>query len=80
MTQPLFPSKIGTQSRCTKSLTMKTVVRKPQKNEGQIQTYVLCGCTTFGTELKLGTKLYTVPTPTVAWTRTWLLQGGGGGR
>ena len=50
MTQPLFPSKIGTQSRSAKFLTMKTVVRKPQKNEGQAQTHVLCGCTTFGTE------------------------------
>ena len=57
MTQPLFPSTIGTQSRSTKYLTMKTVVRKPQKKEGQIQTHVLCGCTAFGTELKLGTKL-----------------------
>ena len=54
MTQPLFPSTIGTQSPSTKSLTMKTVVRKPQKNEAQ--THVLCGCTTFGTALKLGTK------------------------
>ena len=57
MAQPLFPSTIGTQSRSTKSLTMKTVVRKLQENEGQTQTHVLCGCTTFGTELKLGTKL-----------------------
>ena len=57
MAEPLFPSTIGTQSRSTKSLTLKTVVRKPQKNEVQTQTHVLCGCTTFGTELKLGTKL-----------------------
>ena len=57
MTQPLFPSGIGTQSRSTKFLTMKTVFRKTQKNDGQTLTHVLCGCTTFGTELKLGTKL-----------------------
>ena len=57
MTQPLFPSTIGTQSRSAKFLTRKTVVRKTQKNDGQTQTHVLCGCTTFGTELKLGTKL-----------------------
>ena len=35
----------------------KAVFRKTQKNDGQTQTHVLCGCTTFGTELKLGTKL-----------------------
>ena len=57
MTQPLFPSTIGTQSHSAKFLTMKTVVRKPQENDGQTQTHVLCGGTTFGIELKLGTKL-----------------------
>ena len=57
MTQPLFPSTIGTQSRSAKFLTMKTVVRKPHKNDGLTQTHVLCGCTTFGNESKLGTKL-----------------------
>ena len=31
MTQPLFPSTTGTQSRSAKFLTMKTVVRKTQK-------------------------------------------------
>ena len=35
MTQPLFPSTIGTQPRSAKFLTMKTVVRKNQKNKGQ---------------------------------------------
>ena len=56
MTQPLFPSTIGTQSRSARFLTMKTVVRKLQKNDSQTQTHVLCGCTTFGTESKLRTK------------------------
>ena len=56
MTQPLFPSTIGTQSRSAKFLTMKTVARKPQTNDSLTQTHVLCGCTTFGTELNLGTK------------------------
>ena len=55
-TAPLSPT-IGTQSCSAKFLTMKTVVRKPKKNDGQTQTHVLCGCTTFGTELKLGTIL-----------------------
>ena len=55
MTRPLFLSTIGTESRSAKFLTMKTVVRKPQKNDGHTQTHVLRGCTTFGTELKLGT-------------------------
>ena len=57
MTQPLFPSTIGAQSQSAKFLTMKTVVRKTQKNDSQTPTHVLCGCTTFGTEIKLGTKL-----------------------
>ena len=57
MTQPLFPSTIGTQSPSAKFLSMKTVIRNPQKNDCQNQTHVLCGCTTFGTKLKLGTKL-----------------------
>ena len=57
MTQPRFPSTIGTQSSSAKILTMLNVVRKPQKNDGLTQTHVLCGCTTFGTELKLSTKL-----------------------
>ena len=35
MTQPLFPSTIGTQSRSAKFLTMKTVVRKNQENDSQ---------------------------------------------
>ena len=35
MTQPLFPSTIGTQSHSAKFLTMKTVVRKNQTNNGQ---------------------------------------------
>ena len=34
MTQPLFPSTIGTQSHSAKFLTMKTVVRKNQTNNG----------------------------------------------
>ena len=40
------------------------------------QTHVLCGYTTFGTELhyvwyriKIRSEINTVPTPTVAWTR-----------
>ena len=34
MTQRLFPSTIGTQSRSAEFLTMKTMVRKNQKNNG----------------------------------------------
>jgi hypothetical protein len=41
MTQPLFPSTIGTQSRSAKFLTMKTVVRKTQKYDGQIGSWCL---------------------------------------
>ena len=32
MTQPLFPSTIGTESRCPKFLTIKTVVRKQRSH------------------------------------------------
>ena len=35
MTQPLFPSTIGTQSCFAKFLTIKTVVRKFGKSDGQ---------------------------------------------
>ena len=35
MTQPLFPSTINTQSRHAKFLTIKTAVRKIQKNNRQ---------------------------------------------
>ena len=41
MTQPVFPSTIGTQSRSAKFLTMKTVVRKAQKNDGQTGSWCL---------------------------------------
>ena len=34
MTQPLFPSTIGTQSRSVKFLTIKTVVRKTTVRPG----------------------------------------------
>ena len=35
MTQPLFPSTIGTQSRFAQFLTIKTVIRKFGKSDGQ---------------------------------------------
>ena len=35
MTRPLFPSTIGTQSRFAEFLTIKTVVRKFGKSDGQ---------------------------------------------
>ena len=41
MTQPLFPSTISTQSRSAKFLTMKTVVKKSQKNDGQTGSWCL---------------------------------------
>ena len=41
MTQPLFPSTIGTQSRSAKFLTMETLVRKNQENNGQTMSRYL---------------------------------------
>ena len=41
MTQPLFPSTISTQSRSTKFLTIKTVVRKIHQNDGQTSAWCL---------------------------------------
>ena len=41
-------------------------------------THVLCGRTTFVPN-QIRYQINTVPTPTVAWTRAWLLQEGGGG-
>ena len=38
------------------------------------QTHVLCGPTTFVPN-RIRYQINTVPTPTVAWTRAWLLQG-----
>ena len=76
MTQPLFPSTIGTQSHSPKFLTMKTVVRKPQKNDGQTMSYV--AALHLVPNQNWVPKINTVPTPTVAWTKAWLLQRGGG--
>ena len=41
------------------------------------QTHVLCGGTTFVLN-QMRYQINTVPTPAVAWTRVWLVQGGGG--
>ena len=41
MTQPLFPSTIGTQSRFAYFLTMKTVVRKFGESDGQTGSWCL---------------------------------------
>ena len=41
MTQPLFPSAIGTQSRVAKILTIKPVVRKLGKSDGQTGSWCL---------------------------------------
>ena len=41
------------------------------------QTHVLCGRTTFVPN-QIKNQINTVPTPAVAWTRAWLIQGGGG--
>ena len=79
MPQPLFPSTIGTQSRSAKFLTMKTVVRKTQENDSHTQTHVLCGCTTFGTELKLGTQINTYgPYAYCSWDKGVAVTKGGG--
>ena len=39
--QPFFPSTVGTQSCSAKFLTMTTVVRKSQKNDGQTGSWCL---------------------------------------
>ena len=41
MTQPLFPSTIGTQSRFACFLTVKAVVRKFGKSDGQTRSRCL---------------------------------------
>ena len=41
MKQPLFPSTIGTQSRFAYFLTVKAVVRKFGKNDGQTGSWCL---------------------------------------
>ena len=41
MTQPLFPSTIGTQSRSPKVLTLQIVVRLNQKNDSQTGSHCL---------------------------------------
>ena len=42
------------------------------------QTHVFCGRTTFVPN-QIRYQMNTVPMPAAAWTRVWLLQGGGGG-
>ena len=41
MEQPLFPSAIGTQSRFAYFLTVKAVVRKFGKSDGQTESWCL---------------------------------------
>ena len=67
--------------KCTNILTIRAMWAQAGKHWHMPlcnwhQTYVLRGCTTFGTN-RIRSQITTVPTPTVAWTTVWLLPGGG---